>query len=553
MHLKKVDYYNFFLNIICSILLIIFIRHTSFLLVDIGRDLYFSSAISKGQVFLKDITSLFFPLSYYVNAFFIKIFSDSLNTFYLLGFINSLFFVNISYFIARKFCSGFSSFSLCIAIISTSIATSSIMNFHLPYSWALTYGINTFLLSLFFLIKFYENKKNVYFYLSILLAGIAIAFKYEFILYGLITLFVAIKNKKYFSFLILPLPLILSYLILFFKGAEFYDLIFQLKFIFNMLHNRYSHMLYINCGVIFTFKSLFLSLSYFLFSSVLFFLVFYFLKLKNIFSKIALFLISAAILLAVYFNVIKIYKLFCYISILTAVLFVFNYRKFPTKERIIIISFLSILIKNFWILFINGYGNYFIPLGLLPLTIIFSRFSNPLFKKSYSILLILFSIFIINYNFILASAYVSPVYSKKGLIYTGKYSALNTNKLINFINTNTKKTDKIVVIPLGHMINYLSDRETSGYFNYFTPDFLTNYGEDFVLEKIKEYHPDYFVWSNYDSSSYYNLKYMCVDYGFKICEFINQNYKEIPLNQHKDYIKGDNYIIYKVFKLKKSK
>jgi hypothetical protein len=127
--------------------------------------------------------------------------------------------------IAQKFLSKFLSFAIGFFTIAIGVTSTSIFNFHFPYSWAVMYGLTAFLYSLYFLLKYWDEKNTKNLYLSSFLAGIAITCKYDFLLYALIVFAISAKEKNWkaiVSFFIAP---ILSFGALFIQGLKIDSLV----------------------------------------------------------------------------------------------------------------------------------------------------------------------------------------------------------------------------------------------------------------------------------------------------------------------------------------
>lgn len=252
----KIDKYLVFLWLICILGLIFFVGHFSGILIDFGREVYYPEQILKGKVLYKDLFNIYGPFSYQINAILYKIFGAKLSALFGAGIACSLLTVSGIYLIAKKFLSGFLSFSIGIFSIVIGVATTSIFNFHFPYSWAMLYGLVAFLYSLLFLIKFQEDNKVQNLYFSSFLAGICITCKYDFLLYTLVILFFIFKNKNFkalITFFIVP---ILSYGILFIQGMRFADIFNTLQIVNTMAHTKTLTYFYQNSGVYFTSKSI---------------------------------------------------------------------------------------------------------------------------------------------------------------------------------------------------------------------------------------------------------------------------------------------------------
>ena len=127
----------------------------------------------------------------------------------------------------------------------------------------------------------------------------------------------------------------------------------------------------------------------------------------------------------------------------------------------------------------------------------------------------------------------------KGKIYVEKKYYKTTKNLFDYIKKNTKKDDKILILPEGMMLNYLTDRKTDDFYNTLLPLYEETFGNEQIIEHFQKSMPDYIIFNSWNSSDYY-FSIICEDYLFEFCNFVKRNYKEeIKLS-------GDfSYTIYK--------
>ena len=120
------------------------------------------------------------------------------------------------------------------------MTTTSIFNFHFPYSWAVLYGLIAFIYSLYFI----KDKL----WLSALLAGVCITCKYDFLLYGFVILFLIFRQKDWKALLSFVSVPVLSFGILFLQGLQISDLINSLTIVKNMAKSKTLTYFYSNHG-----------------------------------------------------------------------------------------------------------------------------------------------------------------------------------------------------------------------------------------------------------------------------------------------------------------
>jgi hypothetical protein len=137
------------------------------------------------------------------------------------------------------------------------------------------------------------------------------------------------------------------------------------------------------------------------------------------------------------------------------------------------------------------------------------------------------------------------IQTKRGKIYASRELAFSTQELIDYININTKKTDKIVIYPEGLLINFLTDRKSDNYYSSLIPLYVETLGEEKIIEHFKKDKPEYIIFNNLDTADYY-FKNICNDYAFSFCNFVSQNYV-----QKKVVDKGFRYLIFRLIRVLK--
>lgn len=544
--------YHLLLSIFCIIGLCFFLGNYSGILIDFGREVYYPEQMLQGKVLYKDLFNIYGPLSYQINAVLYKIFGIKLSTLYFAGSVCSLGIVSGIYLIARRFLSEFLSFSVGVFTIAIGITTTSIFNFHFPYSWAMVYGLLAFLYSLYFLIKSVSAQNsslenNINLCISAFLAGISIACKYDFLLYSLVVLFFIIKNNNWKAFLCLISVPILSYGILFLQGMKFSDLLNILNITKLMAKSKTLTYFYQNSGVYFSLPVIPHDIFSFLFFSIPFGGVLLsrdFFNRKNIAIKI----------LSVIFGIVSLFFLFVLLSAKTNYIFDFilvfvfvfalsTYKKLNPILTVLTVSTLLASAKIFWAVLIGNYGTYYVSVAIVTaLALLFNILPKKL-EKITGIIVLLISLFFISMNF--NGLYGQEIVTEKGKIKTGFSQAVNTNNLIKFINENTKKDDKILILPEGMMINFLTNRKSDDFYNSFLPLYTETFGEEKIVNHYKSDKPEYIILSNLNMKDYY-FNYICQDYAQQFCQFILDNYNQVGfINEN-----SDKFIRYTVFKTK---
>lgn len=512
---------------ICIGALFITIGHYSGILIDYGREVYYPQEILNGKVLYKDLFNIYGPLSYQINAILYKLFGAKLSTLYGAGIISSLLTVSGIYLVAQKFLSKFLSFAIGIFTIVVGIATTGVFNLHFPYSWAVVYGLIAFLFSLYFLIKFNENKDLKNLYISSLLAGICVTCKYDFLLYAFVILFFIIKSKSWKALLCFIFTPVLSFGTLFLQGLNLNDLINSLLITSQMAKTKTLTYFYQNSGIYFHPKVLLMNLICFAKTAIPFAVILSgtYLSQKN--KKIALAVSSIGwISLFCFFNV----KLaFTFLPILLLILLIYSLiKQHSTQEKnwnviILAISVLAVCTKVFWAILLGSYGNYYVSIALIAVFAILFSYLPKKLEKITTIIVIFMSLLIFLTNSIAISPDNYKISTPKGTIYTNKAYADSSNQLIEFLKNQTNQNDEVVIFPEGMTINFLANRKSDNFYNSLLPLYIETFGEDKIIEHFQENKPEYIIFNNLDMKDYY-FRYICQDYAFDFCEFVQKNY-----------------------------
>lgn len=498
--------YLIFLWILCIVSLLMFLGHYSGWLIDFGREVYYPERILAGDVLYKDLFNIYGPLSYQINAFLYWIFGVKLSTLLGVGAFCSILIVTGVYLLAQNFLSKFLSFCIGFFTIVIGITTTCIFNFHFPYSWAILYGLIAFIYSLYFLIK---DKL----WLCAFLAGICITCKYDFLLYSFVILFVILKKKDWKALLNFFVAPILSFGILFAQGLEISDLLNTFSIIGAMAKTKTLTYFYQNSGIYFHPKALLTNLILFLKFAIPFGGI-----LLGIHKNKKIITIFSFIVAVIFFDA-KLMFGFLPILLLFAIIWFFlpiNKNKCE-KNILLMLSVLAVSLKVFWLLIIGSYGTYYVSLILIALLSLIPR----KFDKVIGIYFILLSIFVFVINDL-----------------TGYY-VKQPEKIVEYLSTNTKATDKVVIFPEGMMINFLAKRQSDGFYNSMLPLYVESFGEEKIIEHFNENKPEYIIFNNLNMKDYY-FEYICKDYALNFCGFVQDNYEL----KDKIHDTGNSYIIF---------
>ena len=519
----KENKYLILLWVLCIAGLVIFCGHYSNILIDFGREVYYPEQILEGKVLYKDLFNIYGPLSYQINAVLYKIFGAKLSTLYGAGWVSSILAVSGIYIIAQKFLSKFLSFCIGFFTISVCVATTCIFNFHFPYSWAVLYGLISFLFSLYFLLKYNDDKKSFNLCMSSLFAGICIANKYDFLLYVFVVLFFILKEKNWKAFLyFISVPLV-SYGILFIQGMRFSDLINTLLIVKTMAQTNTLTYFYQNAGIYFHQKAILTDILLFCKIAVPFGIMLYGAYLFESKKVISIILFTAGYVFYLWFFTINIGSTLGFLPLSLLILFLIRLRKLNSNFIVLVISALVVSAKVFWVMLLYLYGNYYVAIVMIAVFALVFTFVPRKLEKAAGVGLLISSACFIFANFYMLSIADNIVQTDNGVIFTEQAISKSTKELVNFINHKTKSDDRIVIFPEGMMINFLTDRNGDDYYNSLIPLYVETFGEDKIIEHFKSDMPEYIVFNNQSMRDYY-FQYICNDYALDFCGFINQNY-----------------------------
>lgn len=534
-------------GLLIAILIGTFAHHGN-LIVDCGREAYYSLQVAQGKVLYKDIFNIYGPFSYMYNAFLFKIFGINLNVLFLSGCISAFFIASLTYLIARRFMGEFASFSISAFTIVVGVLNTNIFNTIFPYSYGMLYGTVAVLASIWLLLKYEESpEKNSYLYLSAFFAGLCVANKYEFLPYFLVIAYAAFKikpvNFKQYSLTagsLLFAPVV-CFAILSLQGMRLQDLIATGLIINKMAHTNTLNYFYQHTGVFFHKKTLpFLTQKFFAVVIPLA-LMYFSITRKNKFVSVFLTLITAFWI----FRNINIGS-FVFIPVVILLWFVVNFKNICTNGKLMIITLSSILLnmKIFWGLVISSYGTYLVNLCFITIiALIFERFKE---KKNaekaivFYLAVVSVSLFFINTPRLHDKTnYIS---TPRGKLYIERSLFPSTDKLIKYIQTNTKKTDTVMIFPEGQLINFLTERKSDDVYGSLIPLYVETFGENNIIDHFKQTKPEYIIFNNWDYHEYY-YKYICNDYAQSFCSFVAQNY-----TQEKVIDDGFRYLVFKLRK-----
>lgn len=527
---------------------IVFAGHYTNILLDVGREVYYPQRILEGKVLYKDLFNIYGPFSYLWNALLYKIFGTNLTSLYFSGAVCSLGIVSGIYLIAKKFLNEWLSFALGCYTIVTGICSYHFFNYTFPYSWAMLYGTLSFIYSVFFLLKYKQTDLVKYLYISGLLAGIAAANKYEFIVFAAVLFIISLFSKNiktvfYFLLTLLAFP-ILSFGILFLQGLRIEHLINISKEIHNMVNSSTLNYFYRITGVIFTpmaFMVWGISLlkTGFCFTGML-------LSCK-LFEKHRI----ISIILMIIFGITSFYftnpEVFSYLVVLLILVSICVYVKIKNNIAVLllVISATVVSLKTFWGIIPLNYGNYYLPLVLTAFLSVLFCLINEKYQKAAAIFIFMVSAnFLVNFSIIRAEL-TGRISSPQGTIYTYRQNANAANEVLKTLNNFDENTTALIY-PEGLILNFLSKNhiKSDDYYNSLIPLYFESMGEDNFINILNRKKPELVILNNYSTKDYY-FEYICNNYAYNFCNTVYNSYEPF------EFINNPVGISYKIFRRKK--
>lgn len=542
--------------LVFSLLLTLLMKYLGNIIIDCGRESYFAQEILKGKILYRDLFNIFGPLSYQINALFFKIFGISLNSMRIAGSLNTIIIIYLLYGISRLFTSRLVSWVTIMFIMIVCTFHYWIFNYIFPYTYALAYAFSSFLFSVLCLLLFLKSKKTLFTPLSWFFIGFSLTSKLDYISYAILLLIltmILVYQKKIpvkifiisiISFLIVP---VISFSVLFLQGLTVQELFSQILLIKKYaLSPSLNHFYAVAAGLYPNKICLRILAKKFLIVFTSFMFAFWgtYFGLKNIkdfnYKKI---IVNVILIL---FSVVGFalsmlshpHMNLSWMPLLSGFIFVyllvlrFYFKKLNSNDDLYLLLFFIALLasqKTFFLLNFQAYGTFTFPLILIVNMIFLSKYLPKLFnfvdeqlahKTCFITLLGLFF-------FVLSLRFVMPVYytinGERGEMYGIASKATAVQNAIDYIEKNIKPNESIWIIPEGLMVNFLTNRPSKSIYYNITMPYIQTFGEDKIVSDIKKDPPDYIIINNRDSVDY-GYKFLCADYGQKICKYVRSNY-----------------------------
>lgn len=574
------------------------------IIYDCFREAIIPDALLNGQILYKDITNLYPPLAYQVNAVLYLIFGNSLNTLYWAGIVNSFLILSVVYFIIKRYSSGVVAFITVLSIME-------IFTFKMPftagswifsYSYSFIYAFSFCLLGFLFYILYKENPvKSRFLLLSFFFAGLSAAFKFDFILFGFLPLYdaikTAIKDKSLkivlYGVLIYILPVFVSFGVFiigaWFAGFNGFNILLDwVNFLSDfskspsvIAYNKEIMPQTFNLPVL---KVVFVSFFRFILVlgilfSYTYFCIFLLSKMKNLVSKILLGICLYGlgysliiVWIALYqFPLFSTYGDLVFLSyFVTVSAFVITVLKHIKRERMrtgfsrkqkfyLLTTVFALLIsfRCFGAIYITCIGNFILIVWWFLFIYFFVEILPGYFPKIFKkdiikkALILFFAVFGLYFTFVyfLNSMKLSyKINSGKGVYYVSAEHNYTIKEAMGFIDDNIPKGKTLLVLEEGLVLNYFTNRKSNLKYYALIPHMVEAYGEENVIKGLGKNLPDYVFITN---DKYMSDGYFGIDYAKKIYGYILENYDYIKTikNPNANPAFANNFEI-RIFKLR---
>ena len=204
------------------------------------------------------------------------------------------------------------------------------------------------------------------------------------------------------------------------------------------------------------------------------------------------------------------------------------------KDRMFLFLLLSALCVSFKGLFdvvITCYGTFTLAAMIMPFVIflvVYVPCRMPEALKEawcssvlyFCIMAMAASLFYNLYRVVTTNNYT--VNTQQGLI-TIRDAYPSQNELIKYIREKTPEDAKILTIPEGATINFLSQRDSDNNYYYLIPVNVEIFGQESIVENLKKNPPDYILLNDLVYGVYASQNFC--GYAPKVCEFIAKDYK----------------------------
>lgn len=525
----------------------LFASHSMQILSDRGRELLIPLSVLNGQVPYRDILIIYFPLAYYINALFFGIFGSSLSALYVIQTVYCIIFSNLFFLVSKEFFSKKISVILTLLVIESCLFSPTVFGYVLPYSYSLTYGLLSSLLFVYCFIKLFKTENKKFSYLAGFFAGAAVCFKAEFLplIIVLITALCLYKKeslsfyaKNLLPFFTVPCLLVITMAL---NGVTLQDCISAAAFGSDFTHTSSMKYFLQSTGMLPNFNQEFVKTAlqslwgvFILLCSALIYLKIN-TKIKN---KIIIFVYALISFMAVFlFTEPYFYTYFLPLTVF--LLFLPNIKRLTPCETTVVLTSLLLSPKVFFGMKMNLYGTYFFPLLTVSLLILSYKSSEklkmPEKEKFFGFITVVYLFFHTTMNFICGDFSSYPLKSAKGTVHIPEKQGELLSATAEYIKRNTNENDKILVLPEGSVLNFLSDRPCDMKLHILDRLHYDALGDKKSKELLEKSDYDYiilakgFSLSDFGASDFYGEDNEVTRYlysKYKIAEIYENNTKE---------------------------
>jgi hypothetical protein len=234
----------------------------------------------------------------------------------------------------------------------------------------------------------------------------------------------------------------------------------------------------------------------------------------------------------------KIFSIFGIIPILNIILLILKRKEIYKEKALFVLVLTSILasLKAFFFLNVKYMGIFIFPICFLVTCILISKYQEKLL-----ILILCICIFIFAIDDISSLKYKNYfLETKKGNMYTFKRDGMPIKQVSDYILNNTQKNDKVVILPEGSIINFITDRKTDDFYYNLSPLFYNDvFGEEKILQDFTLKMPEFFVILPINNIEY-GSSFFGIDYAQNFYEMINNNYNLVENKNNIKILKRKN-------------